>query len=126
MRAVAMALALLAAAYGLVELRHRWIDAVTTFDATPSAAAPLPYGNGPGISRVPRTRVVLIDGLTADAAHDLPAWQAMCARGVRLTVDVGFPTVSIPVEVALWTGLTQQQSGVVGHGDRAIAPPIQG
>src|SRR5438067_1147106 len=60
------------------------------------------------------------------ASHDLPAWSAICARGVRLTVDVGFPTVSIPVEVALWTGLTQQQSGIVGHGDRAIVPPIAG
>ena len=58
-------------------------------------------------------------GSPRTSPRTLPAWSALCARGDRLVVDVGFPSVSLPVEVALWSGLTQQQSGIVGHGDRA-------
>ena len=43
---------------------------------------------------------MLIDGLAANIAATLPAWSAQCKRGVAMTVDVGFPTVSLPVEVS--------------------------
>ena len=46
----------------------------------------------------PRTRVVLIDGLTAAVARTLPTWRALCGQGLTVTVEVGFPTVSLPVE----------------------------
>ncbi len=73
---------------------------------------------------VDRVRVVLVDGLAAANARQLPAWRAVCDRGLTLAVDVGFPTVSLPVEVALWTGLTQQQSGVVFRSDHPLVPPL--
>jgi hypothetical protein len=86
----------------------------------PGDAVPQPPG---GLARVARTRVVLIDGLRADIARTLPQLSALCARGVRVAVDVGFPTISLPVEVALWTGLTQQQTGIVNNGDEQVLSP---
>ena len=113
-----------AIAFALPLLRHLLIRDVVTWDATPSEPALLPGGEGPGLAPAPRVRVVLIDGLAAPIAHAMPAWSALCARGIRLTVDVGFPTVSLPVEVALWSGLTQQQTGIVGRSDRPLVPPL--
>jgi hypothetical protein len=107
-------------------VRHRVIHAVTTFDAEKSDGVTLPGGEGAGLAAVGRVRVVLIDGLSMETAKALPAWSAMCDRGLRLTIDVGFPTISLPVESALWTGLTQQQSGIVFRSDRPIEPPLAG
>jgi hypothetical protein len=45
----------------------------------------------------------------------------LCARGLDLSLDVGFPTVSLPVEVALWTGRTQQQTGILFHSGKPLA-----
>jgi hypothetical protein len=54
----------------------------------------------------------------------LPNWAATCKRGIKLTVDVGFPSISLPVQSTLWTGLTQQQSGIMYRSDRPLEPPI--
>jgi len=115
---------LLAGAWLLPGVRHRLIHDITTWDALPSPAAVLPEGRGPGLPAVRRVRVVLIDGLSQDTARALPAYAGLCKRGIDLTVDVGFPTISLPVEAALWTGLTQQQTGVVFRSDRPIEPPL--
>jgi hypothetical protein len=122
--AVAVAVALLALAWLLPGARHRLIADVTTWDAPPEEPAPLPLGEGPGLQPAARVRVLLIDGLTQEVAATLPAWGEQCKRGVTMTVDVGFPTVSLPVEVALWTGLTQQQTGILFHSDRPLEPPL--
>src|SRR5205814_5389612 len=45
-------------------------------------------------------------------------------KGVTLRVDVGFPTVSLPVAVSLWTGLTQQQTGIMDRYNRPLEPPL--
>nr|MBA3452494.1 alkaline phosphatase family protein [Deltaproteobacteria bacterium] len=111
-------------AWWLPQLRRTLIRAVVTFDAPATEPAPLPGGSGPGLSRVSRTRVVLIDGLSAKVAKSLPVWSALCKTGATLEVEVGFPTVSLPVEVALWTGLTQQQTGVVYRSGRPLSPPL--
>jgi hypothetical protein len=116
--------ALSAIAWFLPQLRKDLIKDVITWDAPKSEPAPLPAGTGPGLAPVGRTRVILIDGLTADVAKTLPAWTALCKRGVTLAVDVGFPTISLPVEVALWTGMTQQQTGVVFRDRRPLVPPL--
>ena len=121
---IAVAIFLLAIAWLLPHVRHRLISDVTTWDATPEDPAQLPVGDGPGLPPASRVRVILIDGLSADVAATLPTWTEQCKRGVTLTVDVGFPTVSLPVEVALWTGLTQQQTGIVGRSDRPLDPPL--
>ena len=47
-----------------------------------------------------------------DYAERMPTLSRHCATGIDTAVDVGFPTVSLPVQHALWTGRTQQQSGV--------------
>ncbi len=106
------------------QLRRMLIHDVVTFDAVPTEPAALPFGDGAGLSVTPRVRVVLIDGLASEMARTLPAWSALCDRGTRLPVDVGFPTVSLPVEIELWSGLTQQQSGIVFGGDKALDPPL--
>ncbi len=120
----AVGAALIAVGFALPHLRRAWIADVVTWDAVPSEPAQLPAGDGPGLTPSVHTRVLLIDGLAADVAAELPAWTKICARGIAVTVDVGFPTVSLPVEVALWSGLTQQQTGVVGHQGRPLAPPL--
>jgi hypothetical protein len=123
--AAALVVAGLAAlAWVLPGVRNELMFAVSRFDARPSDPAPLPAGQGPGLPPAERTRVVLIDGLAEDVAQELPAWSALCARGVTLRVDVGFPTVSLPVAVALWTGLTQQQTGYMNRFNRPIEPPL--
>jgi hypothetical protein len=115
---------LLAIAWLLAGVRHRFLRDITTWDAAPDDSAPLPDGQGPPLLPAARVRVVLIDGLAADTAATLPAVGALCARGVAMTVDVGFPSVSLPVEIALWTGLTQQQTGIVFRSDRPLEPPL--
>ncbi len=122
--ALVAALALCALAWWLPSMRRTLIRAMTTYDAVTSEPPALPGGTGPGLTRTPRTRVVLIDGLATETAVQLPTWKVLCFAGTTLDIDVGFPTVSLPVEVALWTGLTQQQTGVVAN--RAFDPPIKG
>jgi hypothetical protein len=105
-------------------VRRSFLRDVITWDAPPRAPVKLPGGTGPGLTPAGRVRVVLIDGLSASTAARLPTWTALCKRGLSLTVDVGFPTVSLPVEVSLWTGLTQQQTGVMFRSDRPLVPPL--
>ncbi|MCA9664040.1 MAG: alkaline phosphatase family protein [Myxococcales bacterium] len=73
-----------------------------------------------------KVRVLLLDGLGRAQADKLPALRALCAAGVSLDIDVGFPTVSLPVQHALWTGLWQAQSGLlfVTRRVQARAPTI--
>src|SRR5215470_711623 len=111
-------------AIALPIVRRTLIRAVVTWDAAPGEPAPLPTGDGPGLAPAARVRVALIDGLGAATAETLPEWSALCKRGLALRVDVGFPTISLPVEVALWTGLTQQQTGIVFRSDRPLVPPL--
>jgi hypothetical protein len=121
---IGLAALLLVIAWLLPGVRHRLITDVTTWDSPPTDSAILPTGHGPGLSPIARVRVVLIDGLSADTAQTMHAWSELCGRGVSMTVDVGFPSVSLPVEVALWTGLTQQQTGIVFRSDRPLEPPL--
>jgi hypothetical protein len=95
------------------QLRRQFIQRFF-IDAPPGPAPALtaaPAGS-PGIGAVSRLRVMLIDGLDLPTARRLPGLQRLCAAGADLQVDVGFPTVSLPVQSVLWTGLTQQQSGL--------------
>jgi hypothetical protein len=122
--ALVAAAALLAYAYGIPGVRRRLLQSVITWDAAPSEPVALSPGNGPGMTPAPKVRVILIDGLSETAAAALPTWSALCKRGLALRVDVGFPTVSLPVQAALWTGLTQQQTGIVFRSDRPLLPPL--
>jgi hypothetical protein len=122
--ALALACALLAFAGIAPGVRRHLIDDIITWDAPARPPVKLPKGTGPGLAPAGRVRVVLIDGLGASTAARLPTWSALCKRGLSLTVDVGFPTVSLPVEVSLWTGLTQQQTGVMFRSDRPLVPPL--
>nr|WP_263429935.1 alkaline phosphatase family protein [Nannocystis pusilla] len=79
--------------------------------------------SGPGLPEAKHVRVVVLDGLGAAAASELPALSRVCAAGQELRVDVGFPTVSLPVQAALWTGRTQQQSGLQYRATQLAAPP---
>lgn len=120
-------------AYLAPGLRRDLIFDLTYWDAPPGDAPEIPGGTGPGLSKVPRTRVVLIDGLDARVAPALANWSTACKRGLSVAIDVGFPTVSLPVETALWSGLTQQQTGIVHRGGgkdgkygRPLDPPLRG
>lgn len=115
----------------LRDLRQQAIDAIIRNDAAPGPAPSLPQPAGAGMTPSPQVRVVLIDGAGRSTAPTMPVWDALCARGLDLTIDVGFPTVSLPVELALWSGRTQQQTGVLYHSTGtpvavpAIAIPAQ-
>ncbi|HEY0192299.1 MAG TPA: alkaline phosphatase family protein [Kofleriaceae bacterium] len=127
--ALAIAVVLAALAWQLPQVRRRLLRDITHWDAVPSEPAAFAGSaepTAPGLAPVARTRVVLIDGLSAEVAASLPVWGAACARGVRATIDVGFPTVSLPIEVSLWSGLTQQQTGIVNRYERPLIPPLQG
>jgi hypothetical protein len=122
--AVVAAATLLAFAYVMPGVRRHFMQDVITWDAAPSEPVALTPGFGLGMTPAPRVRVILIDGLSETTAAALPNWSALCGRGIALHVDVGFPTVSLPVQVSLWTGLTQQQTGVVFRSDRPFWPPL--
>lgn len=122
--ALLAAAALLAFAYVVPGVRRWFMQDVISWDATPTDPVAIAQGTGPGMTPVPRVRVILIDGLAEATAQTLPNWSALCKRGLALRVDVGFPTVSLPVQVALWTGLTQQQTGIVFRSDRPLVPPL--
>lgn len=120
-------------AYLTPGVRRELIFDLTYWDAPPGDPPELGGGAGPGLAKAPRTRVVLIDGLDAQVTPALAHWTAACKRGLSVPVDVGFPTVSLPVEAALWSGLTQQQSGIVHRGGgkdgkygRPLDPPLRG
>ena len=126
-----VAAVLAAAAWWLPDVRRGLIFDITWWDAAPNDATELPTAPGTGLAPTARTRVVLIDGLTAEVAPALRTWSAVCKRGIDVVIDVGFPTISLPVEVALWTGLTQQQTGTVtrnggrgGSYGHPLEPPL--
>lgn len=131
-RRLAIAVVLLAAAWVGPDVRRHLMRAVTYDDAAPAASVRFPdvppaAAALPGLPPADRVRVIVVDGLAAPNTSGMPAWRATCARGLTLAVDVGFPTVSLPVEVALWTGLTQQQSGIVFRSSsppRPLVPPL--
>jgi hypothetical protein len=123
-----LAVALLAVASGLFLARKRMIAAFFVRGpgggVRPALALPPEAGRArAGLGPVPLLRVALLDGVDRDTADMLPAYRAVCARGLSLTVDVGFPTVSLPVQSVLWTGLTQQQSGIEFVQARIDPPP---
>jgi hypothetical protein len=126
-------LALLAVFWWLPDLRRTFIHAVVTYDAPPGDPPALPRGDRllptpdaptAGVAPADIVRVVLIDGAGRETAARMPAWNALCSRGLQVSVDVGFPTVSLPVQVALWSGRTQQQTGVVFRSGRPLVPPL--
>jgi hypothetical protein len=123
-----LAVALLAAAFALFSERKRFIASFFPRGPggadKPALALPPEAGRASaGLTPAPLLRVVLLDGVDRDTADVLPAYQELCARGLSLAVDVGFPTVSLPVQSALWTGLTQQQSGIEFVQARIDPPP---
>ena len=107
---------LVAASFGLGELRRGFIRHFFVDGAVPED---LPIWTttavGDGLKPVERVRVLLLDGLSSTTAEALPSLSGICHSGQDLRLDVGFPTVSLPVQAVLWTGLTQQQSGLQYH-----------
>lgn len=102
--------------------RRSFIKALFVDGAVADSDPPLPSASAPGLAPAARVRVILLDGLSAAHADTLPHLTEMCAKGQPLTLDVGFPTVSLPVQHVLWTGLTQQQSGVQYHIGKLATP----
>lgn len=120
----ALLLALLLAALALGAGRRALIRQFFVDGAVPNDVPVWPrQPSGPGLDPAARVRVVLLDGLSRAHADQLPHLTDLCARGQSMQVDVGFPTVSLPVQHVLWTGRTQQQSGVQYHISGLPEPP---
>lgn len=126
LRPIIVAALLIAFAWLAPLARHRWIQHVLHDDAPPSDPLRLTATSHAAFPRADRVRVVLIDGLAASVAAKQVHLHAACSRGLDLVVDVGFPTVSLPVESALWSGLTQQQSGYMFRSETPLVPPLVG
>lgn len=109
-------------AWGLYQGRKQTI---ARFFSDASPQLDLHAGQAPARAGSPQApiRVVLLDGLGFRAASSLPALSMLCAQGLELRVDTGFPTVSLPVQQVLWTGLTQQQSGVLYRSSQHAEAP---
>jgi hypothetical protein len=126
---VAIAAACAAGFWFIPDLRRDFIRDLVSIDAAPGGPepelAPAPPGSA-GLARADHVRVVLVDGADPRTARTMPAWDELCGRGLDLVVDVGFPTVSLPVQLALWSGLTQQQTGVLYHAGKPLARPLPG
>ncbi len=125
-RSTLIAAAIALAGLGLLagQVRRRFIQ--TWFrDGTPGPAPALaqPGARVEGLRPAARVRVMLIDGLDAATARELPVLDGLCRAGTDLAVDVGFPTVSLPVQAVLWTGRTQQQSGWLYRIAPLVMPP---
>lgn len=121
---VALAMVLLLSVWAVFSGRRAFIQ--TFFVRGPGGAgAPRLIGveAKPALAPAARMRVVLIDGVDRTTAHALPAYDQLCKQGLDLTIDVGFPTVSLPVQSVLWTGLTQQQTGIQFVPVRIEPPP---
>jgi hypothetical protein len=123
---VVAALLVAAVAWQLPDVRRQFVRDLTLEDAVPGGAPALPAvdPDAEGLATAPFVRVILVDGVNLEDARRMPAWDALCGRGLDLVVDVGFPTVSLPVQVALWSGLTQQQTGVVFHSGYPLRDPL--
>lgn len=118
-----LAISLLALAYGSYRARKAYIRNVFVPGAGGAPAPRLPAGDGPGLTAAARVRVILLDGVDAATARSLPNYDRVCNDGLDLEVDVGFPTVSLPIQRVLWTGLTQQQTGILFFNKVIAAPP---
>ena len=120
-RALAGALVLCLIGLGLWQTRRSFIRSWFALGQPHNLSAAEVRGTAEGALRP--VRVILVDGLGAAAADVLPGVSRVCRAGLSLTVDVGFPAVSLPVQHALWTGTWQNQSGVlfqVGRMERPI------
>ncbi|MEZ4385949.1 MAG: alkaline phosphatase family protein [Nannocystaceae bacterium] len=118
------ALLLAALALGLYQGRRAFIRAFFADGEVRLVGAPRGASTQATPRPVERLRVVLIDGLGAAHAERLPTLSERCAAGIELRVDVGFPTVSLPVQHALWTGRTQQESGILYRIPALASPPL--
>lgn len=115
----------------IAELRRRFIASVNAAalvnDAPPGPAPRFGRPAGEGLTPVAPgvpVRVVLVDGAGVDTSRKMPQWNALCERGLELSLDVGFPTVSLPVQIALWSGRSQQQTGILFHSGKPVVPPL--
>lgn len=119
-------LALGLVALGFLALRLRRLFVLAFFVDGPPGPAPELTPAADDAIELPaseRVRVVLLDGLSMGHAEPMPTLAALCDEGLAFRVDVGFPTVSLPVQHALWTGRTQQESGVWYRIARLTEPP---
>jgi hypothetical protein len=122
MRPLLLSLGLLLLAGGIFQARKRFIRSwfkpgvAIQVKARPAEGAAIPLRP---------VRVVLIDGLGEREADTIPALASICGDGVRLRVDVGFPSVSLPVQHVLWTGAWQTQSGIEFAVDRLRHPAFE-
>ena len=71
-----------------------------------------------------RVVLVIVDGLREDRAHDLPALDALRARGASRMLASSFPTVSIPQYWAMLSGVDPAASGARTNGYRHVAWPM--
>src|SRR5262245_52366890 len=110
--------------HAIADFRRDFVAAVIGNDAPPAAGPHFPAGTGAGLPPAAHVRVVLVDGAGAPTAHTMAAWNELCARGLDLKLDVGFPTVSLPVQLALWSGRTQQENGILFRSGKVLKPPL--
>ncbi|MCC6748446.1 MAG: alkaline phosphatase family protein [Deltaproteobacteria bacterium] len=119
---VRVALALLALAGGVYWMRRLYVRSWFR-DGPPRVVSCRSVDPATPPALLGRLRVVLVDGLSLAAADALPELRSLCDRGLSLDLDVGFPSISLPVQHALWTGAWQQRTGVLFR-EEGLAKPV--
>jgi hypothetical protein len=71
-----------------------------------------------------RVVLVILDGLRADRADDLPALAVLRQHGASRTLFASFPTLSIPQYWALLSGVDPEASGARTNGYRHVPCPL--
>lgn len=100
---------LLLAGLGLLQVRKAYIRSFFV-QGEPALPEAVERDAAKGVLRP--ARVLLVDGLSEVYSRGSPAMNRLCAQGLDLRLDVGFPSVSLPVQHVLWTGTWQHESGV--------------
>lgn len=117
---VVVTLACVAIGYGAYTLAGISWDAVVSYESLHAAVALPPAAPAP--AQVPRTVLVIVDGLRLDASRQMGTLSALREYGADMELEAPQPTLSYPNWTTLLAGASPEISGVVTNWHEGPAP----